>query len=165
MVTERQKKQHEIIRVDVREGKSSTQIQKHLQQERLGMRRKNLLSYIRQVKGTKPKPHAYKYTRKIYKKKRAIRVRTEFERNLRQKAYETETKQKHISIYSKVDGVTRRIEATGTGKHLFSFILDAVKHPPKKRFLRTNVDRMGFGKRAEVLDLGDRWDDRPTITS
>lgn len=72
----------------------------------------------------------------------------------------------HVSAYGKDDGISKRYELHGTKKALYRFIIDAVKHPPKKRITRVSVkDNMGLSTRAKYIDYKEEWDDRPTIKS
>jgi len=73
---------------------------------------------------------------------------------------------KHVAVYGKVNGRSRRIEAYGTGKQLGSLLFDAVEHPPKKRITRISTDKVkGLSQRAKVIDYKESWDNRPTIRS
>jgi hypothetical protein len=144
------------IRELSRTKKSANKIVRQTRREGIGIRRTTILAYIREFRGKAPKPHAYKYTpRKYLTTKRRLHI-------------EHDIKRKHIAIYGKVNGVNRRIEVTGSGKGLMSFLVDAVKHPPKKRISRLDVDRDRldtFYGRRKVLDYGKEWDVRPTIKS
>lgn len=144
------------IRTESRKGKSANQIQRELKAKGIGLRRKTILTYVREFKGRKPKAEPYKYTpRKYLTRERRLHI-------------EHEVKGKHIAIYGKVNGITKRIEVSGTGKQLYSFLFDAVEHPPRRRFSRLNVDRDELDTihgRREHLDMGENWDSKPKITS
>lgn len=140
----------DIIRDDARKGHSANYIQKHLRSEGRGIRRTQLLAYVREFKGKAPKKEPYKYTPRKY-------LTTE-----RRFHIEHDEKQKHVSIYGKVNGINRRFEVSGTGHEIMDFIEDAVKHPPKRRIARIRASRIS-GRRE--LDYGKEWDKRPTITS
>ena len=144
------------IRIKVQQGKSANQIQRELKSEGIGIRRTTVLAYVREFRGRKPKAESYKYTpRKYLSKERRLHI-------------EHVVKGKHIAIYGTVNGLGKRIEVSGTGKQLFSFLHEAVEHPPRKRFSRLNVDRDDLDTihgRAEHLDLREYWDDKPKIES
>lgn len=142
------------IRKLSKQGKSSNEIVRQLRREGIGIRRKTILAYVRQFKGRKPKAEPYKYTpRKYLTKERRIHV-------------EHEVKPKHIAVYGKVRGMSKRLEVVGTGKQLFSILIDAVEHPPKQRIQRVSADRLrSLSDRARYLDYKEEWDDRPTIRS
>jgi len=61
-----------------------------------------------------------------------------------------------------VNGKSRRVEISGSGKDIYKSLRSIMKHPPKKRVLRIDADR--FDGR-EDLDLGEEWDDRPDLAS
>jgi IS30 family transposase len=156
------------IRTLSRQGKSSNEIARQLRREGIGIRRKTILAYVRKFKGLKPKPQLYKYAPRKYRRKRVItkpRPKTEFARKMRQKIKEQE-KPKHVAVYGKVKGTSKRIEVSGTGTNIFRFLIDGAIHPPKKRITRINADReKGFGARAKYIDYGEEWDGRPQIKS
>jgi len=73
---------------------------------------------------------------------------------------------KHIAIYGKVNGRSKRIEVYGTGKDLYSIMFEGVHHPPKKRILRISAKKLNtIHGRGENLDMHEGWDERPTIKS
>jgi len=140
------------IRELSRTKKSANKIIRQLRREHRGIRRTTALKYIRRFKGRKPKTNVYKYTPRKYLTKEAFKIRGH------------EVGRKHIAIYGRVDGQSRRIEVSGTGYQLMDFIQDAVHHPPKKRFARGNVGTIhGLGELK--LDRRKTWDARPTIES
>lgn len=63
------KKQISIINNSIREGKSANQIQRELKNNGVGIRRKELLKDIREMKMKSPKANSQKYTPKKYRKK------------------------------------------------------------------------------------------------
>jgi hypothetical protein len=142
------------IRQLSKRGKSSNEIVRQLRREGIGIRRQTILGYAREFKGRQPKAQPYKYIpRKYLTRERRIHI-------------EHEVKQKHIAIYGKVNGISKRIEVSGTGKQLYSILFDAVEHPPKKRFLRTPANKlMTIHGRGEYLDMREEWDEKPTVTS
>lgn len=142
------------IRTLSRQNKSANQIQRILKREHRGIRRQTLLAYVRKFKGVKPKPQRYKYIPRKYRRRPAIakpkRPRPE----------------KHVAVYGRHRGKSKRIEMSGTGKGLYRFLIDAVIHPPKKRFERMHVKGyMGFSTKAKYLDYGEEWDEKPTVKS
>lgn len=133
-----------------KQGFSANQIQRTLKREHRGIRRKTLLAYVRKFKGRPLKPHVERYIPRKYRRRVAVTPKPE----------------KHVAIYGRHKGKSKRIEASGTGKQLYRFLIDAVKHPPKKRFERVSVkDYMGLSQRAKYLDYGEEWDEKPTIKS
>jgi len=156
------------IRTLSKEGHTTNYIQKQLQKEHLGIRRTILLGYIREFKGRKPKAEPYKYTPKKYRRKPAIskpKPETEFARKMRQKISEQE-KPKHVAVYGKVKGISKRIEVSGKGTNIYRFLIDGITHPPKQRITRINADKeKGLSARAKYIDYKEEWDYRPTIKS
>jgi hypothetical protein len=138
------------IRQLSRQGKSSNEIVRQLRREGIGIRRKTILAYAREFKGRKPKAEPYKYTPRKYRRKPTYPRGVVIARA-----------EKHVAIYGKHNGISKRIEISGTGKYLQQVLYDAVHHPPKERFLRTNQRRF---ERSRDLSK-DEWDDRPTIRS
>lgn len=142
----------DIIREDTRKGHSANYIQKHLRREHRGIRRQNLLRYVREFRGKAPKPHSYKYIPKKYlTRERRLHI-------------ELGVKRKHVAIYGRVKGESRRIEVSGTGYQLMDFLRSAVKHPPKQRFVRGDVSTI-HGRSRIKLDWRKEWDARPKIAS
>jgi len=146
------------IRQLSKQGKPANEIVRQLRREGIGIRRKTILAYVRKFKGRKPKPQPYKYVPRKYRRKPAYRRRLI--------APPPTPKQKHIAIYGKHKRKSKRIEASGTGKQLYKFLIDAVEHPPKRRFVTVSVDKVkGLSDRARYLDYGEYWDEKPTIKS
>jgi hypothetical protein len=140
------------IRTLSKQDKSANQIQRILQREGRGIQRKKLLAYVRKFKGVKPKPQRYKYIPRKYRRPRPVIAKPRRPKRI----YD-----KHVAIYGKHNGITKRIEIFGTGKYLQKEMYALVQHPPKKRFLRTTQD---YFEKSRDLSR-DSWDDRPTITS
>jgi len=140
------------IRTLSRQGKSANEIIRQLRREHRGIRRTTALKYIRRFKGRKPKTNVYKYTPRKYLTKEAFKIRGH------------EVGRKHIAIYGRVDGQSRRIEVSGTGHQLMDFLRDAVKHPPKERFVRGDVSTI-HGRSKIKLDRRKEWDAKPKIAS
>jgi hypothetical protein len=131
-----------------KQGKTANQIQRQLKAEGIGIRRTTLLTYVREAKGRKPRPHPEKHIPRKYR--RPITpppIKRRYD--------------KHVAIFGRHNGVSKRIEISGTGKYLQQVLYDIVHHPPKKHILRTNQDEF---ERSRDLSRGD-WDARPTITS
>jgi len=140
------------IRALSKQGKSANQIQRILKREHRGIRRTTLLAYVRKFKGRPLKPHVERYIPRKYRRRVAVTPKPRPE--------------KHVAIYGRHRGKSKRIEASGTGRQLYRFLIDAVKHPPKKRFERVGVkDYMGLSQRAKYLDYGEEWDEKPTFKS
>jgi hypothetical protein len=156
------------IRTLSKQGKSSNEIVRQLRREGAGIRRKTILAYVRKFKHKPPKPHVERYIPRKYRRKRVVakpRPKTEFARIMREKIKEQE-KPKHVAVYGKVKGKSKRIEVSGTGKNIFRFLIDGAIHPPKNRITRINADKeKGFGARAKYIDYREEWDERPQIRS
>ena len=152
----RYRKAETIIRKLAKKGYSANKIQKELQKRGLGIRRKELLRLVRKVKGVKKKPHAQRYIPRKYKaralwRKRALKVKP----LLISKA---------IAVYGTVQGKSRRVEMSGTGRSLYNAMLYVGKHPPKKRFLRILADKIILFPRT-YLNFDEKWDDHPKVIS
>jgi hypothetical protein len=133
------------IRELSKKGYSANYIQKQLQKEHRGIRRTQLLAYVRQFKLREPKGEAWKYTPKKHRKTAVSYI----------------LRPRRVAIYGKVNGFSRRIEAYGRGRELYQLIKVAITHPPKKRFLTKPASDFSYID----LDLGEEWDDKPTIKS
>ena len=137
------------IRTYVKQGYSANRIQKRLQKQNLGIRRKVLLAEIRKVKGQKPKADRQKYTPRKYRKYYLYRERFGL---------------KQIAGYSTVHGKPRRIQVYGDGKQLYRVMLLVSQHPPRQRFL--TIDAPTFLKNPwKYLSRREYWDERPRIES
>ena len=122
---------------------SANQIQKKLQEQGLGIRRKELLAKVREVKGVPKKPNPEVYIPIKYRRaeKKGIPA-------------------KWIAVYGSVDGTSRRIELAGSGKQLYKAMLHVAKHPPKKRFVQCGATDV-----SNYLDYEKMWDERPKVKS
>lgn len=131
------------IKTQSRKGKSANQIQRELKAKGIGLRRKTILSYVRAFKHRPPKPHVEIYIPRKYQRP-----------------------QKRIAVFGKVHGKSKRLEIFGSGKQLYTILIDAVHHPPKQRIERVSADKLrGLSARAKYIDYKEEWDDRPTIRS
>ncbi|MEM3829939.1 MAG: hypothetical protein QXP36_12125 [Conexivisphaerales archaeon] len=137
----KEEEREKVIREGVRRGYSANQIQRELQKRGLGMRRKRLLAVVRRVKGVRKKPHAEKYVPKW------ILARG-----------------KRVAVYGTVEGQSRRAEIYGKGRSLYQVMQVAVKHPPKKRFLKETANRV-LASPKDYFDIRAVWDERPEIES
>jgi hypothetical protein len=143
------REQVDLIRKESREGKTANQIQKDLQSRHMGMRRTQLLGYVREIKGKQPKPEQQKYTpRKVSLEERVHRQIRERQRG------------KKVSVYGKVNGESRRIQMYGSGRDLYRAMMEASKYPPKKKFLTCSADDM-----SGLLDYWESWDQHPNVES
>jgi len=150
------------IRTKVKQGKSANQIQRELKREGRGIRRQTLLALVRRYKGVKPKPQRYKYIPRKYRTRPAIAKPKRPKRIAPPPTPKPPIRKKHISIYGK-EG---RYNLSGTGRNLYRFMIDAVEHPPKKRFVTVDVDKVrGLSQRAKYVDYGEEWSERPEIKS
>ena len=113
-----------------KQGKSANHIQRILKREHRGIRRKTLLAYVRKFKGRPLKPHVERYIPRKYRRRVAVTPKPKPE--------------KHVAIYGRHKGKSKRIEASGTGKQLYRFLIDGVVHPPRKRFERIDVESFGL---------------------
>lgn len=134
-------KRERLIKNYVKQGLSANEIQKRLQKRGLGMRRKRLLAVVRMYKGVSKKPHPEKYVPKW-----------------------TLLKYKRVAVYGLVDGQSRRAEIYGTGRSLYQVMQIAVKHPPKKRFLKETANRVLVSPK-DYFDIRAVWDDLPEVES
>jgi len=132
-----------LIRHYAEKRYSANQIQKKLQENGLGMRRKELLARVREAKGVpkKPKPEVHVPIKYRKAEKKGIPA-------------------KWIAVYGSVDGTSRRIELAGSGKQLYKAMLDVAKHPPKKRFVQCSATEV-----SNYLDYQTLWDERPKVKS
>jgi hypothetical protein len=147
--------QRKAIGTYVKQGLSSNKIQKKLQKQNLGIRRKVLLAEIRKAKGQKPKAQRYKYTPRKYRKGRTRYPSMATPRF--QEGYQ-------IAGYGTVHGQSRRIQVRGSGKQLYKVMLLASQHPPKTRFLTINA-RSLLRDPWKYLSRGEFWDSRPRVDS
>jgi hypothetical protein len=143
------KTQNKAIRGYVKQGLSANKIQKQLQKQHLGIRRKTLLSEIRKIKGRKPKADRQKYTPHKY---RISILKRRF------------PMMKQIAVYSTVYGRPRRVQMAGRGKHLYMAMEYVSQYPPKQKFLTIRaVDLLKDPWR--YLDRKERWDRHPDVRS
>ena len=135
-----------LIRYYVKRRYSANLIQHKLREKGLGMRRKELLARVREVKGVPKKPKAEVHIPVKYRKPKPKRVRV--------------VPAKWIAVYGTVDGESRRVELAGSGRQLYRAMLDLAKHPPKKRFVRCSASEV-----SNYLDYEDEWDEHPAVRS
>jgi len=138
-------KRDRLIRYYVKRRYSANLIQHKLRQKGLGMRRKELLAKVREVKGVPRKPKAEVHIPAKYRKVKRRRVWVPA---------------KWIAVYGTVDGKSRRVELAGSGRQLYKAMLDLAKHPPKKRFVRCSASEV-----SNYLDYEDEWDEHPAVRS
>jgi len=161
-------KTKQAIKAYVKQGYSANMIQKKLKSRGLGIRRKNLLSEVRKVKGTKPKALPQKY---IPKKYRRVTPRA------RRPVYSG----KHIAVYryattsrynklAKKFGLTKsysaRFEFYGNGKDLAKAVRLALRRIVP-RFERPFVECSARAFLRDPYRYGEdgEWVDRPNIES
>lgn len=149
---DKEKERKKLIREYVKRGYSANKIQKELQKRGLGMRRKELLAKVREVKGISKKPHAEKHVPIKYKRK-VMKMRKIEE--IKPISYP-----KWVAVYGTVNGKSRRVEMSGSGRELYNAMFDVVKHPPKRRFVRCHAGEAPF-----YLDYFDEWDEHPAVVS
>jgi hypothetical protein len=149
------KQQRDAIRTYMKEGLSSNKIQKKLQKQHLGLRRKTLLAEIRKVKRKKPKANTFKYTPKKYRMRRVSYPST-----ARRHFYFGH----QIAGYSTVHGQSRRIQVYGSGKQLYKVMLLASQHPPRTRFLTIDAGTL-LSNPWKYLSREEFWDAKPRVDS
>ncbi|MEM0007532.1 MAG: hypothetical protein QXR89_04600 [Candidatus Bathyarchaeia archaeon] len=151
-LTESQREQRErLIRYYVGKRYSANFIQHKLREKGLGMRRKELLAKVREVKGVpkRPRPEKHVPIKYLAKAERGRRLRVK-----------PEAFGKWIAVYGTVDGKSRRIELGGSGRALYSAMLKVAKHPPKRRFVRCHASEAPY-----YLDYDEEWDEHPAVVS
>lgn len=131
-----------LIRIYTEKHYSANLIQKKLREKGLGMRRKELLAKIRELKGASKRPYPEKYIPTKYRKVRIV------------------PSGKWIAVYGTVDGESRRLEMGGSGRALYNAMLRVAKHPPKKRFARCYASEVPY-----ILDYDMEWDEHPAVVS
>ncbi|MEM3797745.1 MAG: hypothetical protein QXY74_04835, partial [Candidatus Bathyarchaeia archaeon] len=146
-----EEKRLRLIRNMVKKNYSANLIQHKLREKGLGMRRKELLAKVREIKGVPKRPHPEKHVPIKYL------ARAERRRRVRVKP---EAFGKWIAVYGTVDGESRRIELGGSGRALYSAMLHVAKHPPKKRFVRCHASEAPY-----YLDYDEEWDEHPAVVS
>lgn len=129
------KRRERLIRDYVHRGYSANLIQR----EGLGMRRKDLLKRVREIRESEKAPMVVTVRR--------ARVRWV-------------EAGKRIALYGTVGGESRRLEMYGTGRQLYRAMQDAVIHPPKKRFVECHAKEA-----RRYLDYWMEWDYRPEVIS
>ena len=156
-----------LIRKLVTKGYSANRIQKELQKRKMGIRRKRLLAYVRQVKGVEKKPTPEKYVPKKYREVRKSEIGfipRESRSFWRRKPRVYMRLGKRIAVYGTVWGMSRRVEMYGTSRELYEAMLGVSQHPPKERFLVCDA-RDIIDNPFEYLDLGETWDGHPEVES
>jgi len=150
------REQVDRIREDSRKGMTANQIQKDLQAHHMGMRRKTILGIIREERGKPKRGEEWRYIPTKYQ----YRILADLPEVKKERMKRTGLFGKQIAVYGTVDGKSRRVQLTGTGKDLYRAMLDVAKFPPKKRFLTA-----GAGDVHRHLDFDDRWDKHPKVES
>lgn len=143
------------IRKYVKQGLSSNKIQKKLQNQHLGIRRKTLLAEIRKAKGQKSKANRYKYTPRKYRKRKTV-----YPSQARRQFFI----RKQIAGYGTVHGQSRRIQVYGSGKQLQRVMLLASQHPPRTQFLTIYAGTL-LSNPWRYLSREEFWDDIPRVDS
>jgi len=136
------KKREQLIKYYVGRNYSANRIQKELQKKGLGMRRKDLLKRVREIREAKTLKAIPRIPKKRYKARPWFMGR------------------KAIAVYGTVNGKSRRIEMVGSGRQLYNAMLRVAQHPPKVRFVRCRADRAHY-----FLDYREKWDEHPQVIS
>ncbi len=144
------KEQVDRIKADSAKGMSANAIQRDLQAHHMGMKRQKLLGYVREFKGRKPKSEPSKYTPTKYRKKPRKPTKV-----VRRRA----PRGKHVAVYGKVDGESKRIQMHGSGRELYKAMMLASQHPPKKQFLTIKATNI-TGNPDKYLDMEKTWDQK-----
>jgi hypothetical protein len=152
------KQQRKAIKTYVKQGLTSNKIQKRLQKQHLGLRRKVLLAEIRKVKRKKPKANALNYTPKKYR--RAVSGKYGYPSLARRQFFLG----RQIAGYGTVLGKSRRIQVYGSGKQLHRVMLLASQHPPRARFLTIDAGKL-LSNPWKYLSRTEFWDARPRVDS
>lgn len=152
------RKRERLIRAYVNRGYSANKIQRQLIKHGLGIRRKVLLSKIRKAKRVRPEParRMERYIPRKYEPRVKWRRRAEKLMPL--------YIGKEIAVYGTVNGKSRRIELSGTGRALYNAMLLVGKHPPKRRFARARAVDV-VENRHKYLDIRTVWDEHPEVKS
>jgi hypothetical protein len=153
------KTQRKAIKTYVKQGLSANKIQKQLQKQHLGIRRKTLLSEIRKLKRQKPKVDRQKYTPRKYRK-RPQKARKPFFIGKHVAVYRYARTSRHPRPYS------ARFEFYGSGKDLANAIrltLSGIVPRWRRPFVECSAraflnNPYKFGERGS-------WTARPDITS
>ena len=145
------RRRERLIRYYVKKRFSANLIQHELRKKGLGMRRKQLLAKVREIKGVPKRPYPEKHVpstaiaRRKWRRK-AGRVKPEVG--------------KWIAVYGTVNGVSRRIELAGSGISLYRAMEYVATYPPKKRFVRCCASEAPY-----FLDYDEVWDAHPIVES
>ena len=136
------KKREQLIKYYVGRNYSANRIQKELQKKGLGMRRKDLLKRVREIREAKTLRAIPRIPKKRYKARPWFMGR------------------KAIAVYGTVNGKSRRIEMVGSGRQLYNAMLRVAQHPPKYRFVRCRAYEA-----HKYLDYREKWDEHPQVIS
>lgn len=163
------KQQIKVIRGYVKQGYSANKIQKMLQKQHLGIRRKTLLAEVRKIKGAKKKPYSVKCTPKKYRRRVSPPARRPIYSGKHIAVYRPATTRRYRKMAKKLGmpkSYSARYEFYGNGKDLaeavrlaLSGIVPRWENPHVECSARAFLkDPYKFGERGE-------WVDRPIIES
>ena len=159
------KQRIKTIRTYVKQGYSSNKIQKKLQKQHMGMRRKALLSEIRKIKGHKPKANSYKYTPKKYRRMpREVsllrRARKPVFSGKRIAFYQSAKTKRHPKPYS------ARFEFYGSGKDQYKAVRLAFSGiVPRKEWAFVECSARQFVNNPYYFGEKGVWLGRPNVES
>ena len=153
------KTQRRAIRTYVKQGLSANKIQKRLQEQHLGMRRKVLLVEVRKLKRQKPKADRYKYTPRKYRR-RGPPARKPVFAGKHVAVYRYARTKRHPRPYS------ARFEFYGSGRDLFKAVKLA-HNGIVPRYEQPFVECSARAFLNNPFKYGERgfWTARPDVTS
>lgn len=149
MKQSKEQRRNRLIKSYAQKGYSANRIQKMLRQKGLGLRRKELLRRVREVKKVKPRGTGAKYV--------PVKYRRPAERKAVQPA-------KAVAVYGLVYGESKRVQMYGSGRDLYKAMVLVSRHPPRKKFLTADASRIALSP-SEYLDLDEEWDRHPEVSS
>jgi hypothetical protein len=164
------KQQNKAIRGYVKQGLSANKIQKRLQKQQLGIRRKDLLGEIRKIKHQKPKADRLKYTPRKYRKRVEEKRVSGF--SSPSKASRPAFFGKHIAVYRYASTsrhpkpYSARFEFYGSGKDLAKAV-KLTYNGIVPRYERPYVECSARAFLNNPFKYGERgfWTARPNIES
>lgn len=148
-------RQIDRIRKLNRQGLSTNQIQKTLQHQGLGLQRKTLLTYIRELRGRPAPAEWQKYIPKKYRHPQPPPPLPPFPMGIKQ-----------VCVYGTYHGRQKRIQVYGSGADIYQAMPYMIDHPPKQDFLTIDAESL-LTNPNRYLDtrVGAEWDRKPYIES
>lgn len=143
-----------LIQYYVKKRYSANLIQHELRKRGLGMRRKEFLARVRELRGVPKRLHPEKYVPIKYLPSTVKREK------VRIKRVKPEVLGKWIAVYGTVGGESRRIELAGSGRDLYNAMTYVARYPPKHRFVQCYASEAPM-----YLDFDEEWDEHPAVIS